>query len=142
MELGTTPHLRVTCAVIHRGGKILATQRGPGMKHPLKWEFPGGKVEPGEREEDGIIREIKEELSISIRLTAQFEESTHDYGDVRITLVPFLANFLAGEIILHEHMSYRWLSPDDLSHLDWAEADLPVVTSVVAYFASSQTGSL
>lgn len=117
----------VTCAVIINEGKILVTQRGPGMSLPGKWEFPGGKVEQGETPEACIVREIKEELNIVIQPIEQMTDSFYDYGTIQITLLPFLARYISGEIILTEHQNYNWLLRSELESLDWAAADKSLV---------------
>lgn len=122
-----TPELRVTCAIIVDGNLVLATQRGEHMKMPLKWEFPGGKVEDGEGDEACLHREIKEELNISIQIVKPLKEQRFSYPDFDITLVPFVVRFLGGEIRLLEHQAFRWLSREELPNLDWAGADIPVL---------------
>ncbi len=119
--------IRVTCAIIFHENKILVTQRGSGMKQPFKWEFPGGKIEDGEMAETCILRELKEELHISVTLTGKLKECLFDYGDFQITLIPFTADFKSGTLTLTEHMNFAWLSPDELTSLDWAPADVQVV---------------
>ena len=119
--------VRVTCAVIRKDDRILVTQRGAAMKMPFKWEFPGGKLEKEESEEACIIREIREELNISIRITSRMETVIHDYGKFRIELIPFLAEHLSGEVVLREHAEYRWMQLSEMAALDWAEADIPVL---------------
>ena len=119
--------IRVTCAVIRRHGRILVARRGPAMKMPGKWEFPGGKVEAGESEEETIYREIQEELSLTIQVTDRWPAVFHDYGSFRIELIPFLAEALSGEAVPSEHDQICWLSAAELTDLDWAEADLPVM---------------
>lgn len=102
------------------------------MKLPLKWEFPGGKLEPQESEIDCIKREIKEELNIEISILRKLSESIHDYGDVKIKLIPFVAKYNSGDILLTEHKDYKWMEKQDLLTLDWAEADLPIVREFLA----------
>ena len=126
--------LRVTCAIVLHENKILVTQRGPAMMQPGKWEFPGGKIENGESEEECILRELQEELNISVDLFAKLKDCSYDYGDFQITLVPFLANYESGTLTLAEHMNYEWLSPDELKTLDWAPADVEVVEEVLKFF--------
>lgn len=123
--------IQVTCAIILKDGKILVTQRSESMKLPLKWEFPGGKLEEGENEVDCIIREIKEELNIDIRITKPLTPQVHDYGTFKINLIPFLAEYVSGEIILAEHQAYKMLDQSKLKELDWAEADIEIVNEVV-----------
>ena len=117
----------VTCAIILKDSKILVTQRSEKMKLPLKWEFPGGKLESNENEVDCIKREIKEELNIEIKVIKKLSNSIFDYGTFKINLIPFLVNFSSGEILLLEHKEYKLLYKSELSNLDWAEADLPIV---------------
>ena len=124
--------INVTCAIVLKYDKILATQRSEKMKLPLKWEFPGGKLEPQESEIDCIKREIKEELSIEISILRKLSESIHDYGDVKIKLIPFVAKYNSGDILLTEHKDYKWMEKQDLLSLDWAEADLPIVREFLA----------
>jgi 8-oxo-dGTP diphosphatase len=97
------------------------------MKLPLKWEFPGGKLEDNESEIDCIKREIKEELNIEIDVISQLSNSVFDYETFKINLIPFIANYVSGEIILSEHKDYKLLDKSELLNLDWAEADLPIV---------------
>lgn len=97
------------------------------MSLPLKWEFPGGKIEPGETAEACLIREIKEELHVDIEIVASLPTNTHQYPNVAILLIPFVCRITTGEIILKEHLDFKWLSKDELLALDWAEADVAVV---------------
>ena len=107
--------------------KILVTQRSEAMKLPLKWEFPGGKIEPSESEIDCVKREILEEINIKIEVLQRLSKSTFDYGAFQINLIPFIANYLSGDIKLAEHKEYRLLDISELNNLDWAEADKPIV---------------
>ncbi len=127
--------LQVTCAIIVQEHKILCVQRSAQMKLSLKWEFPGGKLEDGEAEEECIVREIKEELGLEIRVTAKLEQVFHDYGSFALTLIPFIAEIVSGTLVLMEHADYRWLEVEELMMLDWAEADLPIVEQVVRAFS-------
>ena len=119
--------INVVCAIIFFDKKILVTQRSEKMKLPLKWEFPGGKLEVGESEIECARREIKEELNIEIDVSKKLSNSIYDYGTFKINLIPFLANYISGEIILYEHKDYKLLDKSKLLNLDWAEADLPIV---------------
>jgi 8-oxo-dGTP diphosphatase len=119
--------INVTCAIIVKDGKILVAQRSERMKLPLKWEFPGGKLEENESEIDCIKREVKEEINIDIEILKKLSNSICDYGTFKINLIPFLANHILGEIKLTEHKAYKLLEKKELSSLDWAEADLPIV---------------
>ena len=119
--------INVTCAIILFDNQILVTQRSEKMKLPLKWEFPGGKLEENESEKDCIKREIKEELNIEIEVLKGLSNSIYDYGTYKINLIPFISNYVSGEIVLSEHKDYKLLDKSELSYLDWAEADLPIV---------------
>ncbi|MGE0638143.1 MAG: (deoxy)nucleoside triphosphate pyrophosphohydrolase [Bacteroidia bacterium] len=117
----------VTCAIILKENKVLVTQRSERMKLPLKWEFPGGKVEKNESEEHCLLREIKEELNLEIELLEKLEAKCFDYETFSIRLIPFVSIYLSGNIILAEHKDYKWLEKDELKSLDWALADIPVL---------------
>jgi 8-oxo-dGTP diphosphatase len=120
--------LQVTCAlIINPQNQILAAQRSQTMTLPLKWEFPGGKIEPGETAEDCLIREIKEELNIEIQIIKALPSNTHTYPKITIELIPFICEHTSGEILLKEHAQYSWLHKNELLALDWADADVPIV---------------
>jgi len=118
----------VSCALITgHNGKILAAKRSALMRLPLKWEFPGGKVEQNETAEGCIIRELKEELGVEVEILKAMVPAVYDDGNQKIRLIPFICIITSGEIRLAEHEAYLWLSPADLNDLDWASADIPVV---------------
>ena len=126
--------LIVTCAMIIRERKILICQRSSTMNLPLKWEFPGGKVEPGEDEETTIVREISEELHLDVEVVKRLDPVEHDYPNFRIRLVPFIAKVVGGELLLEEHADARWVAIEDLGQYDWAPADVPIVEQLKADF--------
>jgi 8-oxo-dGTP diphosphatase len=120
----------VTCAVIrNEDDEVLIVQRGENTDHPFKWEFPGGKVSKGESEDDCIIREIKEELSMDIVICGKLPEVKHDYGHKKIRLIPFICDTLDDIPFLSEHVAYKWLDPENLTDIDFSEADIPVAGS-------------
>jgi len=125
-------HLHVTCAIIERDGLVLAAQRSAAMSLPLKWEFPGGKIDSGETAEECLKRELVEEMGVRVRVGDALPESTHRYPTFTVTLYPFVCSIEAGEIVLHEHAAVSWLPAGELHTLDWAEADLPVIESYIA----------
>lgn len=122
----------VVCAVIEDDrGRVLIAQR-PAHKHlALKWEFAGGKVENGEAPAAALIREIKEELGCELLVRHALPRSTHDYGTLAIEMIPFVCTLAPASPAPHphEHAAVRWVTPGELSTLDLAAADLPVVAS-------------
>lgn len=119
--------IEVVCAIILKDEKILIAQRSDKMKLPLKWEFPGGKLNKGEEEEQAIVREIKEELNIEIFPFKRISSNIHDYGSFKIKLTAYLCNFIRGEIVLLEHKDFKLVSFKNLKNYDLAEADIPFI---------------
>ena len=136
------PHLIVVCALIERGGLVLAAQRPAGKSQALLWEFPGGKIEPGEAPEAALVREIREELHVEVSVGERLPDSFHDYGKVAITLVPFRARLRDGaEPHAAEHAALRWCRPEDLRALDWAPADVPIVEHYLALWGAGNSAT-
>lgn len=119
--------ITVTCAIIEHKRKVLVVQRSETMRHPLKWEFPGGKLEEGEGVEACILREIREELAIEIKVIEKQPEVVYNYPDLDICLIPFRCIPIEGKLNLKEHQSFLWLSSEELKELDWAAADIEVL---------------
>ena len=131
--------ISVTCAVIrNEDNEVLVVQRGEKTDHPFKWEFPGGKIAPGEIAEDCIIREITEELSMDIVIFSRLEPVEYDYGHKQVELVPFICDTLNDLPLLSEHLDFSWKSPGDLANVDFCEADLIVVQR---YLSTADTRS-
>lgn len=123
-------HIEVVGAVIVRDGMVLCALRGADGELPLKWEFPGGKVEPGESPRDALQREIVEELGCRVAVGDQVERTTYAYEFATITLTTFYCELLAGEPQPTEHAEVRWVSPALLEALDWAPADIPAIARI------------
>ncbi len=121
------PHLQVACAIIERDGLVLAARRSERMSMPRKWEFPGGKIRPGEDPEACLKRELLEEMGIGIAVKRALRPSPHEYPGFSITLHPFVCGISCGSLVLNEHEAVAWLTPEELSSLDWTEADAPVI---------------
>lgn len=121
--------IEVVAAVIRRGDRIFATQRGYG---PWKdwWEFPGGKMEPGETPEEALVREIREELSAEISVERFLRTVEWDYPEFHLTLHCYLCSLRSGSLQLNEHEAARWLGRDDIRSVRWLPADedlLPLI---------------
>lgn len=117
----------VTCAIIrNEDNEILVVQRGEKTDHPYKWEFPGGKVDEGESNEDSIVREIREELSIDIVICDCLSPVNYDYGKKQIKLIPFICDTLDEMPLLSEHISFKWIPASELEEIDFSEADILV----------------
>ena len=127
-------NIEVVAAVVFDNGNILCVQRPPNKKEYIseKWEFPGGKVEKGESLKEALIREIHEELSIFIDIEDLLVVVDHEYPDFRIKMHTFKCHQVEGVLTLNEHIDHRWLPQDQLSSLDWAAADIPIVKVLTA----------
>ena len=123
--------INVTCAIINFKDKTLAVQRSAKMKLPLKWEFAGGKIEEGESEIDCIKREILEELNIQIEVKERLTPVVHQYPNFKIKLIPFIAEYIKGELKLREHSDFVLVNKKELLNLDWAEADVPILKEFI-----------
>jgi 8-oxo-dGTP diphosphatase len=123
----TRSHIHVACAIIERDGLVLSALRSASMRLPLKWEFPGGKVEPGEGLEECLRRELVEEMGIQIAVGRALTPATHQYPTFTVTLYPYICSIISGEITLYEHSAISWLPAARMQELDWAAADIPVI---------------
>jgi 8-oxo-dGTP diphosphatase len=119
----------VSCAIIRQGDFTLAVQRNVGMSLPLKWEFPGGKIEKNETPEECLRRELKEELELCIQIGEALKPITHAYATFTVILHPFICVIKSGKIVLREHAAFAWLTTSELPALDWADADRPVLNA-------------
>lgn len=125
--------MRVVAAVIQDKGKFLACRRASNKSLAGKWEFPGGKVEPGETDKKALEREIKEELNVQISVGKLLTISINDLGTEVIEMYSYLAE-LDGDrpFASSDHDQLVWLSRNETAALDWAELDLPVVRALEA----------
>lgn len=118
--------IEVVAAIIHDGDRIFATQRGYGEWRDW-WEFPGGKIEPGESPEEALHREIHEELEAGIEGVRHFHTVEWDYPAFHITLHCYLCHLQGNSVTLKEHEAARWLSPLELDSVRWLPADEEVI---------------
>ena len=116
----------VVAAIIRRGNEIFATQRGYGAYKDW-WEFPGGKIEPGETPEEALVREIKEELATDITIDNYITTVEYDYPEFHLVMNCFWCSIKNGELTLLEHESAKWLPLDDLRQVKWLPADVEVI---------------
>ena len=118
--------IEVVAAIIRNGDRIFATQRGYGDFKDM-WEFPGGKMEPGETPQEALIREIREELATEISIDGFLCTIEHDYPTFHLTMHNYLCHVVSGNLELLEHEAARWLSIDHLCDVDWLPADLKIL---------------
>lgn len=119
----------VVAAVIEAEGKVFATQRGYG---PWKdgWEFPGGKIEPGETPEQALAREIREELDADITVGEKLIQVEYDYPDFHLSMGCYRCALISGQLTLKEHEAARWLAPGELDTVAWLPADRITVDAI------------
>lgn len=126
--------IEVAAAVLEHEGMVFCAQRAESGEEALKWEFPGGKIEAGERHEDTLVREFREELNIGIHPSSHLITVEHSCPTYKLRMHVYMA-CLSGctveDIYLHEHKDAQWLPPCELEKLDWAPADLPVVERLI-----------
>ncbi len=129
--------IQVAAALLFEGGKIFAVKRGnspyPYVAH--KYEFPGGKIERGERGEDTVKRELKEELDLDVTVGGLYACETYEYPDFIITLWVYDCE-RRSDFVLKEHENYAWLSPSDLDERQWAPADGEIIANLKRVFGA------
>ena len=118
--------IKVAAAILLQDGAVFATQRGYGEFKDW-WEFPGGKVEPGEMPEETVVREIQEELSVKIAVDQYFMSVEYDYPLFHLSMDCFLCHVTEGQITLLEHEAARWLRRDELNQVRWLPADEEII---------------
>ena len=121
--------IEVVAAIICKDNQIFATQRGYG-DFKGGWEFPGGKMEPGETPEAALVREIREELAVEISVGDLLTTVEHDYPNFHLTMHCYLCQLTGGEITLLEHEAARWLSKGELYSVEWLPADVGIIPLV------------
>ena len=124
--------IEVVAAIIKDKDTILATRRGYG-EFVNMWEFPGGKVEAGETSEEALIREIREELSITISVDQFVTTVDYDYPNFHLTMHCFLCTQVNGTLTLNEHNDAKWIHSSELNELNWLPADLEILQELKKY---------
>ncbi len=130
--------VRVVAAIIETEDKsgekrIFATQRGYG-EFKDGWEFPGGKIEKGEKPEEAIVREIREELDTVIRVERYIDTIEYDYPEFHLSMDCFLCGIVEGDLVLKEHEAAKWLTKDAIDSVDWLPADITIIDKVRELF--------
>ena len=119
----TKPHYEVVCAVIIKDDLVLCCKRNGKGECANKWEFPGGKLEPGETKETALLREIKEELNCKIKINKYLTTINHEYNTFKLTMHVYICELLEENLELIVHTDILWCKKDQLTILDFAEAD-------------------
>ncbi len=133
--------LEVVCGVIEdRDGRFLACLRPQGKHLGGLWEFPGGKVDPGESPQEALARELREELSIEVCVGPALDPVSWSYDRGDILLLPFLCSIAGGSPQAIEHEQIQWCAPEDFGNLAWAAADLPVLEQIRSRIRPSVSG--
>jgi 8-oxo-dGTP diphosphatase len=122
--------IEVVAAVIYQDGKVLAAQRGYG-EFKGGWEFPGGKIEPGETQEQAIVREIQEEMAATIEVVEKLGTVEYDYPTFHLTMHCFWTTVKDGKLQLLEHEGAKWVDKETIHTVDWLPADVELVEKVV-----------
>lgn len=125
----------VSAAIIINDGKVFATQRGYGDWKDW-WEFPGGKIEPGETPQAALMREIREELDTGIFVGPLISTVEYDYPTFHLKMYCYHCSVMSGDLTLLEHESSRWLNTENLRSVQWLPADLIVLNSIEKVLAS------
>lgn len=125
-------HIEVVAAIIKHKNKFFVAKRNGFGELAHKWEFPGGKIEALETKEAALIREIKEELKVNIKIESFFKTVVHEYETFVITLHSFICSInKPKDLVLTEHLESKWLKQEELLDVDWAAADLPIVKKLM-----------
>jgi 8-oxo-dGTP diphosphatase len=117
----------VVCAIIERDEQFLIARRSPGRHLARKWEFPGGKIEPGESEIEALERELREELGVEVEIIERLTPVEHRYPDRSLRLIAFRCRIVDGAPQAGEHEELRWIGIDEAREYDFPEADIPIL---------------
>jgi len=121
------PPLLVTAAIIEKQGQVLITQRLKGSRHAGRWEFPGGKLEPGESPREALQREIREELNLEVSAGEVVETLYHRYDWRAVLILVYRCQIEQGTLRHVEVADHRWVTPEQMNDYDFLEADLPLI---------------
>ena len=126
--------IEVVAAILINENKILCVQRAESKLPYIskKFEFPGGKIEAGETKKEALQRELVEELDINVKVGDLYLTVNHQYPDCELTMHSFIVKVESRKLTLNEHIDQKWLSKEELTALDWAVADLPIVHKLIS----------
>lgn len=128
--------IRVVAAVVERDGKYLITQRRPEAVLPLLWEFPGGRVEEGETDQEALQREMKERLAVEIKPGPQLATSVHDYEGYTVTLVVYQADLLSEKLRSERVNAFHWVASEDFGNYQFPPADQATMDKLLGFSSS------
>ena len=134
--------LLVAAAIIECDGRILLARRRSDASYPLLWEFPGGKVEPGEAPKDCVVREIREELAIEVAVEGIYDVVYYRYPERQVLMLVYRCRWLSGEIQNLEVSAHCWVSPADIVNFQMLPADIPLAKRITEEFVSGDTARL
>lgn len=120
-------HLRVVAGLIRKDGQVLLTQRKPGRHLGLAWEFPGGKVEAGETDDEALRRELREELGVEVTVGTRCFETRHTYGSREMHLLVYRCRLVSGEPQALDVNAFEWVEESRVADREFLPADLPLV---------------
>ena len=123
-------HIYVVAGAIIKDNKVFAAQRGNKGKTAYKWEFPGGKIDPGETPEQALHRELVEELSINVKVHELITSIVDEYDDVVLHIDTFRCELISGNPTLSEHLALKWSSKSELDKLEFSSADKPTLNKI------------
>ena len=119
--------IKVVCGIIYHQNKIFVARRKGGKDFAGKWEFPGGKVEDGESEQDALKRELLEELGMKVTVGEKLCSNTHKYENFHIELIAYKCEFIKATYVLTDHDQYEWVEPKSLHEFNFTDADIPLI---------------
>ena len=131
--------IKVVCGIIYKDEKILICRRKPNKSLGGYWEFPGGKIENGESNEDSLKRELMEEFQMEVDGIQYFGSAQHDYESFSIDLIAYTCNLTRWNLLLTDHDKYDWVTPDEILNWKLAPADVPLALTIKNKKAHNKT---
>lgn len=123
--------IKVVAGIILNDNKVLLAQRKQGKHLEYKWEFPGGKVEDNEEDEEALVRELKEEFNIDVKVENYITENVYEYKEKTICLKGYTVKYLSGNFLLNDHEQIKWVSKDKIMEYDLAPADISIAKKII-----------